>query len=76
MKEQGVKAGVSDIFLPVARRGYHGIYIELKKTGGIVRPTQKEWIEAVQKEGYYAAVCYGTDAAVELLEWYLNKASL
>ena len=30
LKRQGVKAGVPDICLPVARNGYHGLYIELK----------------------------------------------
>ena len=40
------------------------------------KSAKREWIEAVQKEGYYAAVCYGTDAAVELLEWYLGNDML
>ena len=73
LKKQGVRAGVSDIFLPVARRGYHGVYIEIKAPNGRLSSAQKEWIEMVQREGFYAAVCYGTDAAVQLLEWYLNK---
>ena len=30
LKRQGVRAGVPDLFLPVARGGYHGPYIELK----------------------------------------------
>lgn len=30
LKRQGVKAGVPDLFLPVPRGGYHGLYIELK----------------------------------------------
>lgn len=30
LKRQGVKAGVPDICLPVARNGYHGLHIELK----------------------------------------------
>lgn len=30
LKRQGVKAGVPDLHLPVARGGYHGLYIELK----------------------------------------------
>ena len=30
LKRQGVKAGVPDLALPVARKGYHGLYIEMK----------------------------------------------
>lgn len=37
-KLQGVKAGVPDIFLPCARGGCHGLYIELKRVkGGVYR---------------------------------------
>ena len=31
LKAEGVKSGVSDIFLSVARGGYHGLYIEMKR---------------------------------------------
>lgn len=30
LKKQGVKSGVPDICLPVARGAYHGLYIEMK----------------------------------------------
>lgn len=33
MKAEGVKTGVSDLFIPVARHGYHGFYIEMKAPG-------------------------------------------
>jgi len=72
LKRQGVKSGVSDIFLPAPRRGYHGIYIEMKAPKGRLSPVQKEWLEAVKREGYYAAVCYGADKAIALLTWYLG----
>ena len=31
LKRQGVKKGVSDIFVPYARHGRHGLYIEMKR---------------------------------------------
>jgi len=49
------------------------IYIELKTKNGRLNLNQKEWMEAVRREGYYAAVCYGIDEAVKLLTWYLSK---
>lgn len=35
MKSEGVKRGVYDLSLPVARHGYHGFYLEMKKPGTI-----------------------------------------
>lgn len=72
LKRQGVKAGVPDICLPVARGGFHGLYIELK--AGKNKPTeaQVEWIEALAKERYAAVVCYGAEEAQEAVGEYLG----
>jgi hypothetical protein len=32
LKAEGARAGVPDIFLPVARHGCHGLWIELKRS--------------------------------------------
>ena len=72
-KAQGVKAGVPDIFLPCARGGYHGLYIELKRTkGGKLSAAQKEWIDALRGQGYKVIVCYGFDEAREVIINYLE----
>ena len=34
LKQQGVRAGVPDLCLPVARGGCHGLYIEMKRLRG------------------------------------------
>ena len=74
LKRQGVKAGVPDLVLPVARGGYYGLYIELK--AGKNKPTelQKWWLEKLQEQGYYAKVCYGWEEAVQTLSAYLDSA--
>jgi len=48
MKRTGTKAGIPDIFLPVGRRGYHGLFIEMKSEKGVVQKTQKEWHELLR----------------------------
>jgi hypothetical protein len=68
----GVKRGVSDVFLPVAKGGYHGLYIEMKAKDGKPEKEQKAWIAAVQEQGYYAAVCYGGYEASALVEAYMK----
>ncbi len=73
LKAQGVKSGVPDICLPVARGGYHGLYIELKKEhSGTVSENQKIWLSKLTHQGYYAVVCHGWEKAKETIEEYLN----
>lgn len=72
LKAEGVRAHVPDIFLPVARGPWHGLFIELKKPGGVVAPGQTLMIEALLKQGYGACVCIGWDRAKEVIISYLN----
>lgn len=71
LKSIGLRKGVPDLLLPVARKGYHGLWIELKACKGRVSDSQREWIEALRKQGYGATVCYGAESAIECLKWYL-----
>lgn len=72
-RAEGVKAGVPDICLPVARGGYHGLYIELKRVkGGRVSPAQQGWIAALKDQGYCACVCKGWDDAAHIIKAYLE----
>ncbi len=74
LKRTGVKAGVPDMFLPVARNGHHGLFIELKRRkGGRVSPEQKEWLKALNEQGYRAVVCKGADEAIKELKEYLYE---
>lgn len=72
LKQQGVKAGVPDLFLPVARGGFHGLFIELKVKGNRPSEEQKKWIADLNAEGYRAVVCYGFDEARATIEGYLG----
>lgn len=73
LKASGVKAGIPDIFLPVARGGFHGLFIELKRTkGGSLSADQKEMIEALTDQGYLVVVCKGADAAIAEIKKYMK----
>ena len=72
MKAQGVKRGVPDLCLPVARGPYHGLYIELKTYVGRPSDEQKWWIKRLNEQDYYAVICYGWKDAVETLQKYLE----
>lgn len=69
---QGVKKGVPDLFLPISRRGFHGLFIELKYGKNKTTPHQDRWIALLNHNGYLAKVCYGADNAIRLIDWYLN----
>lgn len=75
LKRQGVKAGVPDLHLPVARGGYHGLYIELKVGDNTTTKKQKDWIRELNKQGYLAVVCYGWDEATKQLLDYLETGT-
>lgn len=71
-KAMGVKAGVPDLFLPVARGKYHGLFVELKVGKNKPTPNQLGWQMNLQAQGYVSEVCYGWEQAAELIEAYLN----
>ena len=73
MKAEGVKPGVPDLFLPVARNGYYGCFIELKRMrGSRVEAEQTEWLFNLHLQGYYTAVCKGCEQAQKVLVAYLE----
>lgn len=70
---EGLRKGVPDICLPVARGRYHGLYIELKRLkGGRTSPEQKQWLSDLQAVGHRAVVCNGWVAAKTEIENYLS----
>ncbi|TDJ74754.1 VRR-NUC domain-containing protein [Pseudomonas putida] len=74
LKAQGVKAGVPDLVLPMARGGYFGLYIEFKAMPPFdapVSPSQDAYLQALAGQGYLAIVCRGNIDAVEAIRAYL-----
>jgi len=84
MKEEGKRAGVPDLCLPVARFGiandcgeikaenWYALYIEMKKRGKKLEPSQKEFIPLLQEAGNKVVVCYSADEAWREIEEYLK----
>lgn len=73
LKKQGVKPGVPDLFLPVARGTAHGLYIEMKRQkGGRVSEDQKAWMEALTQQGYLCVVAHGAEEACDVIWHYLE----
>lgn len=70
---QGLRRGVADYALPVARRGYFGLCIELKRRdgGAGLDDAQLAFLLGVRAQGYKAEQCNGAEEAWELMRWYL-----
>ena len=72
LKAQGVKAGVSDLFLPLAHGGHFGLWIEMKSSLGKLTDTQEEWLLKMEKQGYEIAVCYNWLQARDTIKRYIQ----
>lgn len=84
LKREGLKPGVPDLCLPVARivsmpEGKylrHGLYIEMKIPGNTPTDAQKEWLERLEAEGYFCTVCYSMEAAKNIILKYVRSRKL
>lgn len=73
LKAEGVRAGVPDLFLAVARHGFHGLFIEMKKPkGGIVSDKQDVMLNDLNNQHYHAVVAHGWIQAKTSIESYLG----
>ncbi len=72
LKAEGVKSGVPDLFLPVARHGYHGLFVEMKKPKGTIGHNQPAWEEALKTQGYAHLYAYGWEQAAAAIQWYIE----
>ena len=74
-KAEGLTNGVSDLLLCVARKGYHGLWIEMKdkgKTASSLSPEQIYWQSDMRDAGYKAECCFGFEQAKKIIEEYLS----
>ena len=71
LKEEGVKAGVPDVWLPV--KGIHegrpvvGLVIEMKFGRNGPTPEQVWWLDMLAKKSWRTVVCYSWQAAARAI---------
>lgn len=72
LKDEGVRAGIPDLFLAVPKGRFHGLFIEMKKSrGGVVSDNQKACMEILSGNDYCVTVCHGFIDAQEAIKGYL-----
>jgi hypothetical protein len=72
LKQEGVKSGVPDLFLPCPTNTAHGLFVEMKSQKGRLSPNQKEWLKSLSANGYQCSVCYSFTDAKEVIINYLG----
>jgi hypothetical protein len=73
LKQEGVRAGVPDLFFAHPSKSAYGLFIEMKKTsGGTVSKEQKLMMSCLEDEGYVCKVARGCKEAVEILKDYIG----
>lgn len=75
LNAEGRKPGIPDVWLPVARRGFHGLVIEMKVAPNRPSDVQFAWLVWLEGAGYAVHVCYSaTDAQSVILDYLTERA--
>lgn len=72
LKAMGLRAGIPDLCLAVQRCGFAGLYIEMKYGTNKESDNQIEVLEFLRSQGYATATCWTSDAAIDLIQDYLD----
>lgn len=72
LKKQGVTPGVSDTYLAVPKKGYHGLWIEFKYGKGELSKAQEEFLKQAKNQGYATATVWSFDEFEKVINDYLN----
>ncbi len=70
LKDLGLRKGVWDLQILLARQGYIGAWIELKSKQGRLTPEQIVFGNDMREQNYYTAVCKTIEEAIKVIDWY------
>ena len=71
-KAMGVRAGFPDLFLYIARHGFHGLAIELKTAKGRQSEQQKYYQYMLEEQGYRYKVVRSLDEFRNVINEYMS----
>lgn len=75
LKKEGWKKGIPDLFIPIANRGYFGLWIEMKDEGkkhSSLSEYQIFYLDELDKKGYKAIWCSGSQEAISAIKEYME----
>ena len=68
----GYCKGWPDLFFAIPKKGWYGLFIELKTEKGKVQPEQEAIIERLNNLGYKAMICRSPEVAIMEIKNYLK----
>jgi hypothetical protein len=70
-----MRPGFPDLGLPIPRRGFSALFIEMKslRLGAKSNAEQIAWREWLNANGNHAVECFGAREAIEVLIWYVDS---
>lgn len=71
-KRTGVRKGVPDVFLPVPKGEYKGLWIEFKSDKGEQTVAQIIYFEQLKNQGYRCEICRDQNTAIAVVKTYLG----
>jgi hypothetical protein len=69
-KLMGYLKGWPDLFFALPKKGYNGLFIELKTDRGSVQPEQRDLMQRLNDIGYKAIICRSAEEAISAFENY------
>lgn len=72
LKRAGMRRGIPDLFLAVARGGFYGLFLEIKKPGGVLSAIQKSRQNQLRAEGFCVSTVFSVKQAVDFIKDYLG----
>lgn len=76
MKQEGMRAGVPDVCLPVSRGPYVGLWLEFKTGKGKLSEAQEEWHWKLRRQGHAVVVPRSLEEAMDAVERYLEGEAI
>jgi hypothetical protein len=71
-KKMGMKRGFLDVNLPCTRKGFSGLFIELKDGKNKLSEHQEQWKKDLESENYLVKVSYKLEDSIEIIKNYLG----
>lgn len=76
LNKMGLRKGTSDLFIPEPRRGYHGLWIEMKADkNSKLSGDQQEFVQKMAYRGYACYKAYALGMFITIVTVYLRPGA-
>jgi hypothetical protein len=73
LKKEGAMLGMPDLIICIASGAYHGLFIEMKTSKGVLSDNQKTTHQLLKDAGYQVKVCRSLDEFIQAVHNYLES---